>query len=83
MEYNPGYGTPYGPGYGAGAAPYSPGYGTPVTPAYGYGCGCGTQQPIYQGGYYGAAYGGYGRGSTFALVLVLFILLVIIGATRF
>jgi uncharacterized protein (TIGR01732 family) len=36
------------------------------------------------GGYgYGCGYGGYApyRGSTFALIIVLFILLIIIGAT--
>ncbi|MED3803579.1 YjcZ family sporulation protein [Lysinibacillus xylanilyticus] len=38
-----------------------------------YGGGCG-------GGYYGYGHGG-GHGSAFALIVVLFILLIIVGAT--
>ncbi|MCM3767581.1 YjcZ family sporulation protein [Neobacillus niacini] len=33
------------------------------------------------GGYGGFGYGGYGYGGTFVLIVVLFILLVIIGAS--
>ncbi|UII54496.1 YjcZ family sporulation protein [Cytobacillus spongiae] len=45
---------------------------------YGYGYGC---DPCYQGGYaYPAAVGGYGFNG-FALIVVLFILLIIIGAS--
>ncbi|MED1204470.1 YjcZ family sporulation protein [Heyndrickxia acidicola] len=32
-------------------------------------------------GYGGYGYGGYGMGSSFALIVVLFILLIIVGAT--
>ena len=32
-------------------------------------------------GYGGSGYGGYGNGSAFALLVVLFILLIIVGAT--
>lgn len=50
------------------------GYGNyPNMNTYGYGCG--YAQPAY----YGYEHGGSG----YALVLVLFILLVVIGATRF
>ncbi|MEK3886856.1 YjcZ family sporulation protein [Bacillus sp. FSL K6-3431] len=40
---------------------------------FGGGCGYGG----YGGGYEG---GGYGRGNSFALIVVLFILLIIVGA---
>jgi uncharacterized protein (TIGR01732 family) len=41
-----------------------------VIMAYGYGCG----------GYGGYGYGGYGYGNSFVLIVVLFILLIIVGA---
>lgn len=43
---------------------------------YGYGYGGGCCYPSYGGGY-GCGYGG---GRTFALIVVLFILLIIVGA---
>lgn len=49
---------------------YDGGYGHPFD-----GCGC------YGGGYsYGVVGGGYGCRNSFALIVVLFILLIIIGA---
>lgn len=51
-----------------------------------YGC----YNPCGFGGGYGGGYGGYpvagayqGRGRGFALIVVLFILLIIVGASRF
>jgi uncharacterized protein (TIGR01732 family) len=41
---------------------------------HGYGHGCGGY------GYGGYGYGGYGYGGGFALIVVLFILLIIVGA---
>ena len=47
-----------------------------------YGYGCGSSCGGYGGyGYGGYGYGGGGFGSGFALIVVLFILLVIIGAS--
>ncbi|MRX71658.1 YjcZ family sporulation protein [Bacillus lacus] len=45
---------------------------------YGYGYGYGCCYPSY--GYGGAVGGAFGAGRTFALIVVLFILLVIVGA---
>ncbi|MBM7604303.1 uncharacterized protein (TIGR01732 family) [Metabacillus crassostreae] len=42
----------------------------------GYGAGFGG----YGAGGYGAGVGGYGAGGSFALIVVLFILLIIVGA---
>lgn len=44
----------------------------------GFGC-CGYGYGGY-GGYCGYGYGGYGYGSSFVLIVVLFILLIIVGA---
>ena len=57
----------YGKGYGNGYG-NNCGYGN----SYGNGYGCGND---YGNGGYG------GRGSNFALIVVLFILLIIVGAT--
>lgn len=59
-----------------GQGPYMDTYGYGHGHGHGY-CGCGDE-PFY-------GFGGYPtyRGGNFALILVLFILLVIIGATRF
>ncbi|RSL30461.1 YjcZ family sporulation protein [Salibacterium salarium] len=51
---------------------YSGGYG-------GYGCQVGGYGGNQVGGYSG---GGYGRGKGFALIVVLFILLIIVGASK-
>jgi len=45
-----------------------------------YGCGCGTRIAGYPAFGYGYPVGG-GFGTSFALIVVLFILLIIIGAT--
>jgi uncharacterized protein (TIGR01732 family) len=37
--------------------------------------------PIYGGGGYGYCGGGYGYGKSFAIIVVLFILLIIVGTT--
>ncbi|WP_083978739.1 YjcZ family sporulation protein [Bacillus alveayuensis] len=48
----------------------------------GYGYGQGYKCGGYScGGYGGYGYGGYGHGCGFALIVVLFILLIIVGAT--
>ncbi|GGL45456.1 YjcZ family sporulation protein [Sporolactobacillus putidus] len=52
--------------YGMGGYPSNMAYG-----GYGYGCGCYPHYPV----------GGYGCGHGFALIVVLFILLIIVGAT--
>lgn len=46
----------------------------------GYGSGCGCNNMSYGYPYYGGNYGGY--GNNFAIILVLFILLVIIIGSR-
>ena len=49
-------------------------------------CGYGHGGPVAGAGFgYGAPVGGagYGRGRGFALIVVLFILLIIVGASRF
>ena len=44
-------------------------------------CGYGNGAPVVAGAGYGPGYGpGYGAGRGFALIVVLFILLIIIGA---
>lgn len=50
---------------------------------YGYdGCGYGGYGGGFGGGYGGCGYGGFGWGAgSFALIVVLFILLIIIGAS--
>ncbi|TWI57957.1 YjcZ family sporulation protein [Halalkalibacter nanhaiisediminis] len=61
-----------------------PGYGPVAGAGYGY---CGGYGPVAGAGYDPCGYGygpvaGYGRcGSGFALIVVLFILLIIIGAS--
>lgn len=61
---------------------------------YNYGgCGCNSYMPIYTNPFgcggcqsyqtFGCGYGGFGNGSTwFAIVLVVFLLLIICGCTK-
>lgn len=55
--------------FGMGGYPSNPVYG-----GAGDGCGCGGGYPSYP-------VGGFGCGNGFALIVVLFILLIIVGAT--
>jgi len=66
--------SPYG--YGGGYPGGFGGCGVGGFPGYGFGGGCGG---FGYGGYGGGC--GFGWGSGFALIVVLFILLIIIGAT--
>lgn len=49
--------------------------------AYGYDCGCGYPTGVVQGASYAYPVAGVGHGNWFALIVVLFILLIIIGAS--
>jgi uncharacterized protein (TIGR01732 family) len=48
---------------------------------FGYGYGWGGFGGYGGYGYGGYGYGGYGHGRSFVLIVVLFILLIIVGAT--